>query len=560
MHINRMVRAMKKSLCLLLAICLMMVPVPRASAESGVFEEVQMLKGDVYTIPAKELQRVSVTDPNIVDISDAKPGQVVIVGQQPGQTVVFLWDESGKRSFIVRVLAEDLGLIKSRVQTILASSNVTGVIVEQNDPEGKVMLSGTVPEDKLPAVNSVADLFQGSVLNLVKKEEIQDMIQLDMQITELSTTLSKELGIAWNDTISFTETMPPQTGKTKDLFKIGDFNRSPELLAKVNALIQEGKGQILSKPRLVVKSGKEATFLVGGEVPIKTTVTTTTGTTGQTTFKSYGVSMGATPTIKDGKVDLLLNVEISDIDGANSSNGDVAFITRTAQTQLYLNDKQTIVLAGMIKKRSDVVVKRVPFISKIPLIGALFRNTSLPTGNGETEVVISITPTILKSVKKAEEPAPLPVPAPVVRNNFRTRVNTDEQIQLAAGRNDVRLPVIVKNAANVPVTISPDLKPYAELVQQKVSSSIAYPYEAQENRWQGTVRLALVIRKDGSLRDVFVKESSGYDVFDQDAVNTAQTLAPNSAFPASIKKDEITVTLPIVYSLEAFLKNVAKRK
>ena len=59
---------------------------------------------------------------------------------------------------------------------------------------------------------------------------------------------------------------------------------------------------------------------------------------------------------------------------------------------------------------------------------------------------------------------------------------------------------------------------------------------------------------------MFVKEGSGYDVFDQDAVNTAQILAPYPSFPAGMVQEEITITLPIVYNLDAFLKNVAKRK
>ncbi|MEI6438046.1 MAG: TonB family protein [Candidatus Omnitrophota bacterium] len=556
---------MKKCLCLFLAACLMVLPVPRVNAESGGFEDITILKGDVYPIATKGLQRVSVTDPNVADITDAKPDQVTVVGQLAGQTVVFLWDDSGKRSFMVRVLSDDLGLIKARIEKILANSGVTGVKIEVNDLEGKVMLTGYIPEDKLAILNSVADGFQGSVLNLVKKEEIEDMIQLDMQITELSSTLTKTLGVDWTNAFSYTEQTPPTTYKAKDLFKIGGFARTPALVAKVNALVSEGKAHVLSKPRLVVRNGKEATFLVGGEVPIKTTTATASAggsQTTSTTFKSYGISMGATPTIKEGKVDLLLNVEISDIDNATKdlTSGDVAFTTRTAQTSLFLEDKQTIVLAGMIKKHDSNSTNRVPFVSKIPLIGVLFRSSAQP--EDETEVVISITPTIIKvrkDVGVAEAPV-APVVVPVVRSQALMSVTPDERIVIDSARRDANLPVITKNAAGVPVTIAAGLKPYAEAVQQRVSSSIAYPYEAKENRWQGTVKLALVIRKDGSLRDVFVKESSGYDVFDQDAVNTAKVLAPYSPFPAMLTQDEITVTLPIVYSLDQFLKNVAKRK
>ncbi len=569
MNLTIMMKMMKKSICLLAALCLIPIYVPEAKAAMGVFEEIQLLKGDVFSIPAKSLQRVSITDPTIVDISDAKPEEVIIVGQQVGQAVLFLWDENGKRSYIIRVILEDLGLTKARIKTILATAGVQGVTVEQNDLEGKVMLSGSVSEEKLETVIKTADSFPGSVLNFVTKEDVEDMIQIDMQITELSTTLNKAMGVQWSTngvgetlgpfTPTAEESNVPQTGKIQDILKLGDFNRVGTIMAHVNMLISEGKGRVLSKPRLVVRSGKEAMLQVGGEVPITTVTSDSSGTqiTQNTTFKPYGISLGITPTIKNHKIDILLNTEISDIDASTALliSSNLAFITRSAQTQVLLNDKQAIVLAGLIKKHQSETKDRVPFFGKIPVLGVLFRNTSSPADK-DTEVVISLTATILKSaavfpeqgsVVKRVEPKPA-----------AAKYSVDEKLVMESGRNESKKPVITKNAANVPVTIPGNLQPYANVIQQKVSSGIAYPYEAQENGWQGTVKLGMVIRKDGSLRDVFVKESSGYDVFDQDAVNTAQILAPYASFPATIAQEEITVTLPIVYSLDAFLKNVAK--
>ncbi len=563
---------LRKMLSLLLMLCLVPVQAPGAAmaAGSGAFEEVQLLKGDFYSIPTKGLQKVSLTDPNIADINDAKPDQVVLMGQQPGQTVLFIWDNSGKRTIIVRVLAEDLELIKARIRGLLDNAQVEGVVAEVNNLEGKVLLTGTVPADKKEGLNTAIEQFSGNVINMIKIEENEDLIQIDMQITELSTTLSKALGVDWTTGTTagvgaflFQENgvnQPSVTGRQMDAFKIGDFNRSSGLLtAKINALVSEGKGHVLSKPRLVVKNGKEATFIVGGEIPIKSVTTNAAGGTAteNTTFKSYGVSLAITPTIKEEKVDVTLTIEISDVDGKQLGS-DTAFLTRSAQTQLYLNDRQTIVMAGMIKRRKDRVVHRIPILGSIPVVGWLFKSEASPTQDEDTEVVISMTPTIIKSAKKKStfpESAPaasvvLPSPA----------LGTLKSMGEASARNNQKLPVITKNVAEIPVTIAPELKPYAQQVQQKISSAIAYPYEAQENGWQGTVKLGLVIRRDGSLRDVFVKEGSGYDVFDQDAANTAQILAPYAPFPDGMAQEEVTITLPIVYNLDVFLKNVAKRK
>jgi len=554
------------SKCSSLFLTLALVVQPAAAfasngADAVDYQEIQLLKGDVYSVATDNLTRVSVTDPNVVDINNAKPQEVTLIGKEPGQTALFIWDKAGKKTFIVRVVEEDLGILQSRMASLLESAGLNGIDIKENTQEGKIVLTGTLPEDKLTSLENIVDPFANRVINFVKKEEIKDLIQIDMQITELSTTLSKAMGVDWTsgtgDSLSpsWQETLPTATGKFRDLFKLGGFNRTGAIVAKVDALITEGKAKILSKPRLVVVNGKEATFLVGGEIPIKTTTTNATGGSSQENveFKEYGVSMAITPTIKDGKVDVLMNIEISDIDASKPAGNDVAFLTRSAQTQLSLDDRQTIVLAGLIKRSKSRIEKRVPLLGSIPIVGLLFRSKTTPAPDDETEVVISLTPTILRATKKPAVPAVLAEPVSAEVPSTVGSAVVEEPI-MATG------PVLTKNAAALSVTVPASIEPYARSVQEKISSAIAYPYEAQENGWQGTVKLSLVIRKDGSLRDAVVRESSGYDVFDKDALNTAQILAPYNPFPESIAEEQLTVTIPIVYSLDSFLKNVAKHK
>ncbi|MFA5089205.1 MAG: energy transducer TonB, partial [Candidatus Omnitrophota bacterium] len=109
---------------------------------------------------------------------------------------------------------------------------------------------------------------------------------------------------------------------------------------------------------------------------------------------------------------------------------------------------------------------------------------------------------------------------------------------------------VIENAS--PKTKSYDLiTDYVHTVQQKISQAISYPYEAIENGWQGTVKLTLRILKDGTLDEASIKESSGHNIFDKDALNTAQILAPFPAFPLDLDLEEIIITLPIVYSQDA---------
>lgn len=502
-------------------------------------QDVEMVKGDLQNVKVKNLSRVSIVDPGIADISDAQTEEVTIMGKQPGQTVMFIWDDDGKRAVTIRVVEEDLELVKARIARLIQKAEIKGVSLDTNSLEARVVVTGSLEEDDKEKMDKILEVFDDSVINMLKEKVYGEQIQIDVQITELNESLTKSIGFNWGTgttgsdfTLSYKETLPSTDGSIGDFFKIGDFNRTTAMISAVNASIKEGKGRILSKPRLVVVSGKEASFLVGGEIPFKTTTLNSTGgtVTQETTFKQYGVNMTITPTIKNGKIEIQLNVEVSDVDASNASGDEVAFLTRTATTHLNLNDKQTIVLAGLIKKSKSNEVKRLPFVSKIPVVGLLFRSNSTPTPNQDTELVISLTPTILKDMI------------------------TEEKIETAENKTAVR-----KKAT--PVNIMPAegnqliSAGYAQELQNKISSAINYPYEAKENGWEGTVKLGLHILKDGTLANVSIKESSGHSIFDEDAVNTAKILAPYPTFSSDMTGEDVVVVIPIVYSQKTDIKN-----
>ena len=524
-------------------------------------EEAQIIKGDVFTMSVKNLQRVSISDPEIADISDAKADQVSAIGKKLGKTALFVWDDQGKHTVIIRVIDENLATIKMRLRTLLESSGIkqiANVWLQENEPEGKVVLSGSLPDDQLATLKQGVAPFAKDIINLVQKGVNEDLIQIDAQVTELNTTLAKEIGIDWSNSLNADGSQAPgllvqeKDSTNQDFFKVGSFVRTSAILAKVNAMIQEGRGRILSKPRLVVINGKEAKLLVGGEVPIMTSSTVSSGGATQSyDYKEYGVTLSITPTLRNGKVDILMNVEIRDLDKANSLNGNVAFLTRTAQTRLFLDDRQTIVLAGMIRKNVSETTTRVPGLSKIPILGVFFQDKKIEPASEDKEVVISLTPTVIPS---SAAPLAQPTVSPEIVGS-----SVPEGLLSEGGRNNRSLPVITKNIATIPTKISGGLEDYAGTVQRKISEAVAYPLEARDNGWQGTVKLGLVIRRDGSLRDAFVQESSGYEVFDQDAVNTAHLVAPYPPFPENSGNEKISITLPIVYSTDKFLKNVAAR-
>ncbi len=556
---------------LILGLAISVLCVPRLSADDNLSDDgdvIDMVTGDVQTLPVHHLTRVSVTNPDIADIQDAQGDKVSLLAKKSGDTVVFLWDDDGKRTIKVRVVNEDLNAVKARIQKVLEEANIIGVSLENNPDIGRVVLTGSLSKENRNRLEITMEPYNDSLLNLVKEEKNEDLVEVDMQVVEISTTLEKQLGIEWGAAttngsggqgganngiggtnsgsvlLNYNETLTSGNGSVGDFFKVGKFNRTTPLEATVNALLQEGKARLISKPRLVVVSGKQASFLVGGEIPIETTTSNTTGNTltQNVTYTQYGVNMTVTPTIRDGKIEVILNVDIRDIDAANASNGNVAFITRNASTNLLMDNKQTVALAGLIKYSDSVQVTEVPFLSKIPILGALFRNHSEPD-DSNTEMVIILTPTVLTEKKYAQNEVVMPTPA---ENEASKDINS--RYPHAPITSNWPSPKVAAVYTHNPPSDLSVLDTYARMVQVKISKSISYPEALGAGGLAGTVKLKLHILKNGSLDSEEVVESSGNDTLDQDAIQAARTAAPFDAFSSGMDQDDMIFTIPIVYN------------
>lgn len=530
---------------------------------------IQLVKGELENLKVYSLTRLSLTNPAVADIVNAGPDEVLMIAKSEGETALFIWDDKGKRTVMIRVSNKELEYTKDRMTRLLEAVEIDDLNIEVSETEGKVVVSGSVPEDKSDHFDKIVSRFGDATLDLSKKEKRDDLIQIDVQITELNQTLSKSLGIDWNTSLTYDETLPLfDDGTLSDLFKVGDLSRSTALAAKVNALVTEGKGKVLSKPSLVVMSGEEASFLVGGQVPIRTTTTSDGATTQNVEFRDFGISMNITPTLKKGKIDLLLDVETSEVDAssAGTSETEVGFSTRSASTHLYLDDGQTIVIAGLIKQSESETVSKVPFLGDVPVLGLLFRARSNPVADQDQELVISLTPHVLNKLLEKEKE--------IIEDYMAKKQDQEEDINAAemkvASSEDFKeqadiLQKPVPQASLQPLKqnqnrlrkMAPPLYPgiplemasYVEMIQKKISSGVIYPHEAKKYGWEGTVKLDMLILNDGTLAYATIKETSGHDIFDEYALNTAKNSAPYEGFPSDSDLQELSVTIPIVYSL-----------
>ncbi len=508
--------------------------------DSMYLEEINMIQGELVSIKVYALTRVSVTDPSVADIADADDGEILLVGKSEGQTALFVWDEKGKRTIMIHVYLQDLDRVKARIEEVFKVADIYEVKLSVNKQEGKVYVTGEVPEYKKDKFDEIVSSFSDVIIDLAEEELIEDLVQVDMQITELTTTLSKSLGIDWKTggvsglAPQYQEDVPSFDGSMGDWLKVGDFSRAGQLVAQVSALVTEGKGRVLSEPKLVVISGEEASFLVGGEIPIRTTTFSDSGSSQENiSFKEYGISMTVTPTIKKEKVNIVMNLEVSAIDASTASkiSDDIAFSTQSASTHLFLDDGQTIVLAGLIKRLESETESRVPFFGNIPVLGIFFRSKATPVPNVDQELVIALTPHILRQ-----------------KDSRMAKEAPDSNGDIVRKSSRLNGPVYRKTLPYY-LGIPKEMTEYVGEVQKKISQAIIYPQKARQYGWEGTVKLGVLILKDGTLAFALIKESSGHEIFDEEALNTTKKLAPFSEFPPETALQELNITIPIVYSL-----------
>ena len=186
-----------------------------------------------------------------------------------------------------------------------------------------------------------------------------------------------------------------------------------EVDALVGAMQRNGMMTILAEPNLTASSGRPASFLAGGEIPIPTPG----NQAGQITvsYKPFGVSLEFTPTlIKTNRIALRVKPEVSSLSrvGAVRANGvDLpSLMVRRADTTVEVASGQTFAIAGLFQRQMSTDYEETPEVADLPILGPLFRSARYR--RDETELVILITPVLVKPVRDRGLATPLDRPAP----------------------------------------------------------------------------------------------------------------------------------------------------
>jgi pilus assembly protein CpaC len=422
------------------------VPAQPAAAESEGPQTLHLLVGRslVITSPTK-IKRVSLADPTIAEAIVVSPFQVLVNGKTPGGVSLLLWDEADQsQAFEVSVDIDILGLTQ-KIHEVFPSE-----AVQVETSRDMVIVSGKVSSaalaDKIlevvkaaaPKVTSLMEVPatpDAEVLLEVKFADVNRQVENQLGINILSLPGAKNIGVIGTQQFAPPQLIGNSTGAgsqlgLSDLLNIFIFRPDINFAATIKALQQENVLQILAEPNLMTESGKEASFLAGGEFPFPILQGSSGGGFAGITiqFKEFGVRLNFTPTVTpDGMIHMKVKPEVSSLDFTNALtiSGFLipALTTDRAESEVVLRDGQSFAMAGLLDNRVTEQFDKIPWIGDVPILGNLFKSRQLTKSKNELLIVVTPrivhpsdsalpTPAMPKAFLGATVPAPAPTQSP----------------------------------------------------------------------------------------------------------------------------------------------------
>lgn len=400
---------MKKRIGLLLAAAML------SFGSACAAEPVEVSLNESKYMAASGITRLAVGNPAIADVQLLSSGDFLLVGKKAGTTSLIVWSDGGRRTeYTVYVAGNDRGMA-SAIQDAIGYPKVHVQMIED-----RVMLRGKVENQyEHDSALKIAGLYTGGdgsgVIDLLEMEH-PSQIRLEAQIIEINSDYTKNLGIQyWSQTPGSNSSSGSSSDNPNNNITVGtaglfyggeDFSSTRKHggwlgshVANVNvtlqALINEGKARILSRPSITTMSGKTANILIGGRIPIP--VSDGNGNV-SIDWHEYGMKLNIEPVVdSEDKITSKVHAEVSTLDYSHGVKIDSFSVpgiaTREAESEVNVRSGMTMAIGGLINSEDAKIVSKIPLLGDLPIIGRFFRHTS--NTRDKREVIILITPTLV---------------------------------------------------------------------------------------------------------------------------------------------------------------------
>jgi pilus assembly protein CpaC len=364
--------------------------------------------------------RIAVTNPAVADAVVVRPREILIDGKGPGTVSLIVWGESTRVQYDI-VVDPGVPTLQQEFQSLFPGEEIRVSLSED-----ATILSGHVSNTNVMLRAGEIAEASGSkrkVVNLLQVpggSESQQVL-LQVRFAEVNRRMLTELGLSlfvnrerFSARSTTQQFAAPDFDDTKpngltfnDYLNLFFFDRREGIGGVLRALQTRGGFQSLAEPNLIAYNGQDASFLAGGEFPVPVVQ----GATGTVTiqFKEFGIRLNFRPTIAGDVIRLKVRPEVSSLDFANGVTLQgfriPALTTRRAETDVELRDGQSFAIAGLLDNVAQNDRSAIPVLSRLPIIGTLFKSKA--TRAEQTELMVLITPRLVKPLDPDEVP-PLP--------------------------------------------------------------------------------------------------------------------------------------------------------
>jgi pilus assembly protein CpaC len=396
-------------------------PDPAQGSRPGEYPRVSLTAGRSTVLALDfDISRIAITNPEIADATVVQPREILIDGKAPGTISLIVWGPAGRTQYDL-VVEQPVSTLQQNLQMLFPGEDI-----QVSTSDDSTILSGQVSSTSI--MMRAGEIAQTSaakraVINLLRVpggNESQQVL-LQVRFAEVNRRVLQELGVNFflaRQRFSGRVTTQQFPGAEfddeeegglvfSDFLNLFFFDRKQGIGGLVRALESRGAFQSLAEPNLIAYNGQEASFLAGGEFPVPVVQ----GATGSVsvTFKEFGIRLTFKPTIAGDSIRLKVKPEVSALDFANGvSLGGFripALTTRRAETDVELRDGQSFVIAGLLNNVSQEDKAAIPILSKLPIIGALFKTKA--DRAEQTELMVLVTPRLVRPLDPDEVP-PLP--------------------------------------------------------------------------------------------------------------------------------------------------------
>lgn len=381
-------------------------------------EKLELYVGQIKILKVKDIKRIAVGNASVLSTSLLNNGQLLIIGEAPGDSNMHVWFNDGSEEDYSLVIKQEVGTLAEKAEEIRdLLRDVTGMNVRVVGK--RIVLSGKVDKTYETAITTVLGSFPDA-MDLTQKLDPKEydvldlpnnkMVYMSVKFTEFNKNYLESLGIQWDNAVSGPSAALAFDGATNSTFRptpatppsfagtlgpttaesaLGYFGIVSEITSRINFAVNSGNALILAEPRLAARSGGSAKFLAGGEFPIS--ISNINGTTIE--FKEFGIQLSVTPEVdRNNNIRAEVETEVSAIDNSVAVQGVPGLLTRKTSTAINMRSGETLVISGLINQQASKDINGLKFLSDIPILGELFKSKNFR--NQKTELVIFVTPTV----------------------------------------------------------------------------------------------------------------------------------------------------------------------